>query len=254
MVEVFAMTCGWITMDLNSIIRGNEGKLKIPVPGYLLKHPKGLVLFDTGLHKSMQTDAKGRLGVMAPLFDIDFEENEDIAARLAALDVDVNDIDYIVNSHLHFDHCGGNDAIPNSPVVVQRLELEAASNPDIARQVGFFNQDWDHGHDFILADGEYDIFGDGSIVCVPTPGHTPGHHSLKVKTEQGEVVLAGDACYLRKSLEDSHLPSLVFSEEQMLKSFETLRMLEKRGAKIYYGHDPEFWQTVPQAPLSIHSK
>ena len=253
MLTVHAMTCGWMTMDLGSMLEGETGKIKIPVPSYLIRHPRGLVLYDTGLHKSMQQTPDDRLGVLAPMFDIHYESNEDVAARLAALDVDVSDISYLVNSHLHFDHCGGNDAIPNSPIVVQRKELEAAKDPELAGTIGFFNQDWDHGHDFILADGEYDIFSDGSVVCIPTPGHTPGHQSLKLTTNNSVTVLAGDACYLRRSLEELRLPALSYSPEQMLASFEKLKALERQGAKIFYGHDPEFWASLPQFPEAVMS-
>ncbi len=248
MLTVHAMTCGWMTMDLDSMLAGETGKIKIPVPSYLIRHPKGLVLYDTGLHKSMQQTPDERLGIMASMFDIHFEENEDVAGRLAEHGVSVDDVTYIVNSHLHFDHCGGNDAIPNAPVVVQKNELEAAKTPEIAGKIGFFGQDWDHGHDFILADGEYDIFGDGSVVCIPTPGHTPGHQSLKIPTNDSVTVLAGDACYLRRSLEEMRLPARSYSPEQMMESFKVLKALEAKGARIFYGHDPEFWQSLP--PLS----
>jgi N-acyl homoserine lactone hydrolase len=251
MLIVHAMTCGWMTMDLGAMLEGESGKIRIPVPSYLIRHPKGLVLYDTGLHKSMQTDADARLGVMAPMFDIHYESNEDVAARLEVIDVSVDDITWLVNSHLHFDHCGGNDAIPNAPIVVQRKELEAAKSPDIAGKIGLFSQDWDHGHDFVLADGELDIFSDGSVVCIPTPGHTPGHQSLKLTDESGVKVLTGDACYLRRSIEEMRLPARSFSPEQMLESFKLLKALEAKGATLFYGHDPAFWNDLPEFPKPL---
>lgn len=249
MISVHAMTCGWMTMDFGAMLKGESGKIRIPVPSFLIRHPKGLVLYDTGLHKSMQSTPDDRLGVMASMFDIHYEANEDVAARLAELGVGVDDISWLVNSHLHFDHCGGNDAIPNAPIVVQKQELAAAKDPDIAGRVGYFAQDWDHGHEFILADGEYDIFGDGSVVCIPTPGHTPGHQSLQVTSDTGTVVLTGDACYLRKTIEDMHLPAFAFSPEQMLDSLSRLKRLEQQGAQLIYGHDPDFWLTLPEPLL-----
>ena len=251
MLTLHAMTCGWMTIDLGAMLEGESGRIRIPVPSYLIRHPRGLVLYDTGLHKSMQTDADARLGVIARMFDIDYEPKEDVAARLEGLDVSVDDITWLVNSHLHFDHCGGNDAIPNAPIVVQRKELEAAKNADISGKIGFFSQDWDHGHDFVLADGEYDIFGDGSVVCIPTPGHTPGHQSLKLTDESGVKVLTGDACYLRRSLEEMRLPALPFSPEQMLESFNQLKALEAKGATLFYGHDPAFWNDLPEFPKPL---
>lgn len=95
------------------------------------------------------------------------------------------------------------------------------------------------------------MFGDGTVVTIPTHGHTPDHQSLKVKLAPGDIVLAADACYFRKTLEDLHLPNIVYDREMMMKSLKTLRRLQSAGARIYYGHDPEFWQNVPQAPLEL---
>ena len=145
----------------------------------------------------------------------------------------------------------GNDALDCCPMVVQRREWEAANDPDIIAKVGYMPQDYDHGHDRILADGEHDLFGDGGVVCIPTPGHTPGHQSLKVKQPGGDVVLTGDACYLRRTLEEMRLPMILFDADQMLDSLKKLKALQDRGARIYYGHDPQFWKTVPQAPAAL---
>lgn len=250
-VELYAMTCGWLTMSLKAMLEGSEGKIKVPVPTYLIKHPKGNVLFDTGLNKQVQTDPFGRLGDIAKYYAIDFEPGEDVAARLLTLGVEPGDIDYLVNSHLHFDHCGGNDAIDAAPMVVQRREWEAAADPDMAAKIGFMKQDFDHGHDRILADGEHDIFGDGAVVCLPTYGHTPGHQSLKVRLATGDVVLTGDACYLRRTLEEMRLPLILHDADQMRESLKKLKELQDRGARIFFGHDPDFWATVPQAPAAV---
>ena len=80
---------------------------------------------------------------------------------------------------------------------------------------------------------------------------TPGHQSLRLRLDTGEIVLTGDACYLRRTLEELHLPSVVYDEEGMRQSLHRLRALRAAGARIFYGHDPEFWETVPQAPLEI---
>jgi glyoxylase-like metal-dependent hydrolase (beta-lactamase superfamily II) len=251
MVKLYAMTCGWLTMNLRAMLEGEQGIIKVPVPSYLVDHPEGKVLFDSGLHKTIQSDPAARLGGLAKAFEFFYERGEDIEARLAAFDVDAAEVRYLVASHLHFDHVGGNDAIPNAQFVVQKREWEAACDPDLAHANGFMAQDYDHGHDRLEADGEHDLFGDGTVVCLPTFGHTPGHQSLKVKTGTSEVVLTGDACYFRRTLENMHLPKVLYDRDQMRASLEALRALQLRGAQIFYGHDPEFWETVPQAPARI---
>jgi len=103
----------------------------------------------------------------------------------------------------------------------------------------------------VAVDGEHDVFGDGRVVCVPTYGHTPGHQSLRVELDDGPVVLTADACYLRRTLDDMHLPSVVDDPDAMRRSLERLRALRDAGARLIYGHDPEAWRAVPQAPRPV---
>lgn len=88
-------------------------------------------------------------------------------------------------------------------------------------------------------------------MCLPTYGHTPGHQSLRVRTENNEYILCGDACYLKESLEKLRLPGIAYDKEAMLKVFQRLRDMQTRGATIMYGHDPEFWRSVPQGPVAL---
>ena len=129
--------------------------------------------------------------------------------------------------------------------LAQRREWEAGHDADqIARQF-YFPHDYEHGHDTLLVDGEHDLFGDGRIVCLPTHGHTPGHQSLRVRLDSGDVILTGDACYLRRTLEELHLPSVVDDAEAMRAALRKLRALRDAGARLIFGHDPEDWATVP---------
>jgi len=242
------MTCGWLTGPMGSFLVGERGRLRVPVPSFLIDHPKGKVLFDSGLHPAAQLDPAGRLGAAAAVFAVEFVSGEDVAARLAAFDVGVSEIRYLVNSHLHFDHTGGNATIPSAQLVVQRREWEAGHDADLIQQNFYDPKDYDTGHDVLLVDGEQDLFGDGRVVCFPTYGHTPGHQSLRVRLDHREVVLTADACYLRRTLDELHLPSVVYDADAALASLRRLRALRDAGAHIYYGHDPEFWKALPQAP------
>ena len=250
-VRLYAMTCGWLRADLAMMLAGEEGKIHFPVPAYLIRHPKGTVLFDTGMHPESQHNAAGRIGELANFFQVEFRPGEDIKSRLANLQIDADKVDYVINSHLHFDHTGGNELVPNAKVVIQKKEWEAGHLPEMIQANAFNPNDYEHGHMVKQVEGEFDLFGDGTVVTVPTFGHTPGHQSLKVKLNSGTIVLAADACYLRKTLEDLHLPALIFDRAEMLKSLFILRKLQSAGARIFYGHDPAFWNQVPQAPLEI---
>jgi glyoxylase-like metal-dependent hydrolase (beta-lactamase superfamily II) len=247
LIKLYAMTCGRLTTGLDVLMEGGTGDVTIPIPAYLIEHPKGTVLFDSGMHPDCQTDPTGHVSARAAqLFRFHYAAGEEVSGRLMALGKDPARIDVIVTSHLHFDHVGGNAQIPNATVVVQRREWEAGMDPDIAAQRGFFRRDYDLGHPLRLLDGEHDLFGDGRIVCLPTHGHTPGHQSLRLRLDSGEIVLASDACYFCRSLREDRLPPGAADPAGMRQSYARLRALEAGGARLFFGHDPEFWATVPQ--------
>ena len=251
-LKVYALTCGWLEGEFGRLMEGGEGRIRLPIPAYLIEHAKGSALFDTGMHPDCQSDPAGRLGErLTRLFAFDYHRGEEIGARLEAIGRDPARIDLVINSHFHFDHVGGNAQIPNATLVVQRREWEAGIDPDIAARRGFDRRDFDLGHRRRLIDGEYDLFGDGSVICLPTHGHTPGHQSLKLRLERGEIVLAADACYFCRTLRERRLPRNVHDRAAMLASLDRLAALERGGARIVFGHDPEFWRGVPQAPAAM---
>jgi N-acyl homoserine lactone hydrolase len=147
----------------------------IPVVGYLVRHPDGLFLFDTGF---APLDAATRLRYRPQAVTVD--------QALSGVSLRPADIDVIANCHLHADHGGGNAAFPGTPIYVQRPELAAAGEPDYTNPAGT--------HDFPGANLQV-IDGDAEplpgIRIIPTPGHSPGHQSLAVAVDGGWVVLAG---------------------------------------------------------------
>lgn len=248
--KLYAFDCGQLTLPTNIFLEGEEGMITVPVPAFLIQHDKGSVLFDTGLNPATRTDPAAYLGPdLNSMIEVHHRDEEEIQACLARVEVGTEEITHLVNSHLHFDHCGGNCKITNAPVIVQKREWEWAMKPDPDR--AYFAGDYDTGQDIKTIDGEFDIFGDRSVMCIPTYGHTPGHQSLKVQTEGGEFVLTGDACYLRRTLEELHLPAALHDRDQALASLAKLRDLKARGARLIYGHDPEHWSSVTQAPKRL---
>ena len=251
-VKLFAMTCGHLTGKLAYLMEGGEGEARLPVPSYLIEHPKGTAVFDTGMHPDCQRDPIARVGErIRGLFGFDYVPGEEVSGRLEAIGRDPARIDLIVSSHLHFDHVGGNALIPNATLVIQRREWEAGMQPELAPAHGYNPRDFDLGHKLLLVDGEHDLFGDGSVVCLPTHGHTPGHQSLRVRLASSDVVLTADACYFCQTLRERRLPKRVHDRAQMLASLDKLAQLEAQGARLIFGHDDTFWRGVPQAPLAI---
>jgi glyoxylase-like metal-dependent hydrolase (beta-lactamase superfamily II) len=230
------LTCGWLTLPTAFFLAGEPDQLTVPVPAYLVDHPDGRVLFDAGL------GARFRRPTGTPVDGwVDLESHACVDARLRALAVDPGEIRYLVNSHLHSDHAGGNAFIPDATVVVQRAEWEFAHVSD---DFAYHRPEFDTGQDVMLIDGHLDLFGDGSVQLIPTPGHTPGHQSALVRTPTGDAVLTGDACNLRRSMDEMRLPDHAHDEELYRQSLHTLRTLRDQGANVFYGHDPAFWATL----------
>jgi len=253
-INLYAFTCGTVTGDFGRLMEGGEGDITLPIPAYLIEHSKGLALFDTGMHPDCQHDPAGRLGArLTSLFRIGFRPGEEVSTRLEKIGRDPGKVDLVINSHFHFDHAGGNALLPNATLVVQRREWDAGMDSDAASGHGYNPRDFDLGHKLRLVDGEHDVFGDGAVTCLPTPGHTAGHQSLRVRLESGEVVLAADACYFCRTLRERRLPRYVHDREAMLASLDRLAGLEAAGARIFFGHDPAFWKRVPQAPAQVSS-
>jgi N-acyl homoserine lactone hydrolase len=239
-VKIRPMLCGVLETEAKGIMKDMPGRLRLPIPSYLIVHPNGTAVFDTGLHRDLQKNSD-RLGPLGKVFDVFFRPGEELGARLRAFEVDPARVDYVINSHLHFDHVGGNQDLPNAKLVVQRLEWEAAANPELIRKNGYNRKDFDLGHKLLLVDGEHDLFGDGSVTLIPTYGHTAGHQSLRIRSDRGESVMTADSCYMRKTLEEMVLPPFAHSYDAMREVINRFRAMERAGARLIFGHDPAQW-------------
>jgi len=212
----------------------------VPVPVYLVDHAQGPVLVDTGLHpETMQ-----RIGRLGDRMRCNLPHGDDVASRLTALGVAPSDLRCIVNTHVHFDHAGGNGLIPDSvEVVVQRAEWAAAHDAEGIRRNAYFPADYDCGHDVREVEGRHDLFGDGEIVLVPTPGHTPGHQSILLS---GDTLLVADACYFADWLDTETSPPYGHDKEEELRSLRTVRAMRDDGLRLVFGHDPREWASLPE--------
>jgi glyoxylase-like metal-dependent hydrolase (beta-lactamase superfamily II) len=247
-VKLYAFICGSVTVPAAWLKAGGTGHMTVPVCCYLIVHPKGTAIFDTGLHLITQTDQVTYMGAEFYSYQqCHFAPGEEISAQLEAMQIDPGSINYVINSHLHFDHCGGNALLANADIIVQRPEYEHACSG--AGGPGYIENDWATGQTFKLITGEHDLFGDGSVVILPTRGHTPGHQSLRVQTELGgEFILCGDACYLKDNLDNLHLPGIMADAEATLAVLKRFAAMQAGGATIIFGHDPEQWKQLPTGP------
>ena len=153
-VSLYAFTCGALEGEFSRVMEGAEGRVTMPIPVFLFEHPKGRVLFDSGLHPDCQHDPVGRLGErMTSIYEIRFAPGEEIRARLEAIDRDPTRIDSIINC-ISFRPCPRRRPYPKSSMMVQRREWEARLNPDVAIPHGYDPRNYDIGHGLRLIDGE----------------------------------------------------------------------------------------------------
>jgi glyoxylase-like metal-dependent hydrolase (beta-lactamase superfamily II) len=255
MVSIYAMCSGLIDLDRSGFFCdvAPGTRVTVPIISFLINHPKGHVVVDTGVHRQAISDPIGRLGERrAGLFRIRSAASDEVVSQLALLGLRPDDVRYVVNSHFHFDHCGGNEVFPHSTFLVQRREMEAARQVMAGATLRYNPSptDFDHPLDYQLVDGEHDVFGDGTVVLVPTYGHTPGHQSVRMRAGKGtELVLTADACYTRENMDRDVLPNVLWDPAEMSRSLAALRdMRDRQGATVLYGHDAAQWQTLRRAP------
>ena len=255
MVQVYVLCGGYLELELALMVPDREPGTRwtVPVPAFLVVHPAGRLLFDTGVHCASITDPVGRLGEeRARRIGVRSQPGDDVVSQLALLGLRPNDVSHVANSHFHFDHCGGNEFFPRSTFLVQRRELEAARDPAVLAEKRYAPSapDFDHPLAYQPVDGEHDVFGDGTVVLIPTHGHTPGHQSLRVRAGKGtDLVLAADACYTRENMDRDLLPGVLWDSDEMARSLARLRELrDRQGATVVFGHDPAQWRDLPRAP------
>ena len=217
------------------------GRVSVPMPFYVIEHRDGVALFDCGLPLGLlDPQDPVRKALRGQDLDVVFAAEDTAASQLERLDIDPARVRYVVVSHLHFDHAGGLHLVPNATLVVQRREWEAGHDAELAARYFLRRRYYQLGHAVKLVDGEHDLFGDGSVTCVPSFGHTPGHQSLRVRGDQGDYLLVGDACYHRGVIDSRSFPA--FSDHAaMNRSLDALLAIRQPETVMIFGHDPAQW-------------
>jgi N-acyl homoserine lactone hydrolase len=234
--------------------------LELPVPAFLVEHPRaGPVLIDTGFHPSVAVEPRKNLGPVAHILfkDVRMEAEQAATAQLRAKGVEPSRVNVVVMTHLHVDHASAISEFPDATFVVSRAEWAAATSQ--GQLHGYVRRQFDHAFDYRLLDFEgpdvesfasfgrsFDLFGDGSVRCVYTPGHTLGHQSVVLRLRRREALVVADAVYLRRNLDEVRLSHRTADDHLSERSLREIRRYARDtpDALIIPGHDWDAWQEL----------
>jgi N-acyl homoserine lactone hydrolase len=213
--------------------------MRFPIPVYLIEVGEERILVDTGLHPGAAADTAAHYEGAENMRNFRLDQEVGLDAQ-----VDLGTVTKVVVTHLHFDHAGGLDLVPPKlPVYLQRREWEAGRDAEAIARNFFLPRDYERVADqVVLVDGDHDLLGDNSVELLSTPGHTPGHQSVKV----GEhLVIGGDVTHFASGLDDHRFPLFGDDLDAQRTSAERLRALRDSGALVRPGHDPSVLTAGP---------
>ncbi len=215
---------------------------------YLIKHAKGWMLWDTGMSDAI---AKMPEGMKAAGGLLTLRVAKTLVSQLSELGLAPTDITRLAISHFHGDHCGNANLFTAATLYIQEPEYEAAFGPEPAK-FNFAPAFYDklRANPMVKLSGDYDVFGDGSVVILSTPGHTPGHQSLLVRLPKtGAVVLSGDLVHFEENWVNRRVPARNFDREQSAQSMEKIAaILSEKNAELWINHDKAQSARIPRSP------
>jgi N-acyl homoserine lactone hydrolase len=222
-----------------------EDWFEMPVSSALFRHAQGVAIFDTGCHPDAAEDGEGRWGRAAARYSRPIFRREDaVIHQLPQLGLTCQDVDLVICSHLHYDHCGCNAFFDRATVICHAQEL-ASARAEGADREGFLRREWDVGATIQAIEGEHDVFGDGRLTLIPLPGHTSGSIGAHaVMDRSGAFLLASDAAPVADSLSRRTVPENTWDPALYLASLEEIARHADEGATVLFGHDDAQWRTI----------
>ncbi|MCK1286670.1 N-acyl homoserine lactonase family protein [Bradyrhizobium sp. 44] len=241
--KLYVLNCGEGTAgDISRWTPGlNEGKTMDFVDScYLIKHAKGWFLWDTGIADAVAAMPNGL--TPADPKAVTWRRPKTLAAQLEQLGLKPGDVKMMAVSHTHPDHTGNVELFPQATLYVQKAEYDWPGANNEPR--------FKPSHPVELLAGDKDVFGDGSVTILSTPGHTPGHQSLVVKLPKtGAVVLSGDAVHFKDNWDNRRVPSMNANKDQSAASMQKIAdTLSKEKAQLWINHDKVQRDSQKMAP------
>lgn len=252
-LRLYVLDCGYMDMQdwpaFQQLYGVPESVVAIPAqanPCFLIVNDGRSLLWDAGL-----SDATPRQPTQSA-FGVKFEMPNKLKAQMEALGVPASELDYFALSHLHFDHVGNWAYFKHVETLLQRDEWTAAIQPG-DKGIGYddkITNGFKEYEKLTLLDGDHDVFGDGLVTLVSTPGHTEGHQALIIKLQEyGPVIISGDTIHFAEELEHNVLPTFNTSADQSKASLQKLLELEASlGGELWIQHDPVQHQQRRIAP------
>jgi len=273
-VAVEPLTSGWMEVPPDYLEAKGSGRMAelrmlglntrrsrwwtIPAPAFLVTHPTaGAILVDTGLHPSVVAKPAANLGRAITSFSRpSVAPGEDLSSQLRERGIDPRKIETVVMTHMHFDHSSGISEFPNASFVLSTEEWHAATTDPRPFLRGYRPSHYDYLFDYRTIDfngreissyasfgRSFDLFGDGSIRLVYTPGHSAGHCSVIAHLRDRDLVIAGDAIYTRAQLEGGPPPPRPLDMHRWKRSLKELQQFHRTypDVVIIPGHDPIAW-------------
>ena len=249
-----AMNVGPLSPDKNLLVAFAPGHVEAPTTAAVIEHPKhGIILWDTGINEAVADPERGDAywgpGLRAAFGTQGFTRAHVVDAQLDKLGIKPKDVRYVVYSHLHLDHAGGMCYFPDAIHVVQRDEIRYALWPDSWTRPVYCQNDFGliRKLNIFELEGDLDLFGDGTLKLIKTPGHSPGHQVLVInRPTHGPICLAADTGHQRDGFEAMAPMPWDWSASAMSMTRMRMKQMERSGVPLFFSHEGQDFAKLPQ--------
>lgn len=216
-------------------------------PFYVIVHPKGNLMWDAGLPESLISLDKP---FTAPGDAFTVSRKDSVSNQLKSIGMTVEDIKYIALSHTHFDHSGHANVFKNATWLVQEPEYDFITSEESKNSGEGTYEAIKELSNIKKLKGDYDVFGDGTVIIKSMPGHTPGHQVLYLDlVRNGPTLLSGDLYHLYENREHKRVPIFNTGVAETLESMDVFEAFAKeKNARVYLQHQKEDFNKMPKAP------